>query len=239
MSTKYLNEDGLLFFWQQIKKVLNENKYTLPIATGTVVGGVKSGKDITVASDGSVSVNNANKVNNLTVLKAVPANAIFTDTTYTGATGSADGLLSKENYSKLSDMESGAEVNIIESIKVNNVALIPAGRIVSLTVATKTSQLTNDSDFQTKTQVDTAIAAEVGKITSFEFQIVTTLPATGVKGVIYLVPQVPGDTVYHEYIWVGNKMESIGSTSIDLSQYLKKTDLVAITNTEIDAIIAG
>lgn len=36
-----------------------------------------------------------------TLGKSVPANAIFTDTTYSKATASADGLMSKEDYTKL------------------------------------------------------------------------------------------------------------------------------------------
>ena len=36
-----------------------------------------------------------------TLGKSVPTNAIFTDTTYSKATASADGLMSKEDYTKL------------------------------------------------------------------------------------------------------------------------------------------
>lgn len=48
-----------------------------------------------------------------------------------------------------------------------------------------------------------------------------------------------GDS-YDEYIWLptSNKFEKIGNTDIDLSGYLKKTDMVAITNAEIDTITA-
>ena len=37
------------------------NKYTLPVATGSALGGVKSGGNITVGSDGTVTVNQATK----------------------------------------------------------------------------------------------------------------------------------------------------------------------------------
>lgn len=44
-----------------------------------------------------------------------------------------------------------------------------------------------------------------------------------------------GDS-YDEYIWVSNAFEKIGNTDIDLSGYVLSTDLVAITNTEINQI---
>ena len=42
----------------------NANKYVLPTATSSVLGGIKSGGDITVGSDGTVTVNSANDANN-------------------------------------------------------------------------------------------------------------------------------------------------------------------------------
>lgn len=50
-----------------------ENAYSLPVATSSVLGGVKSGGDITVASDGTVSVNNnshTHTASNITDLQA-------------------------------------------------------------------------------------------------------------------------------------------------------------------------
>jgi len=74
--------------------------YTLPVATTYSLGGVKAGDDITISTDGIMSVNDnshnhtvANvtglqvqldgKVNSTRVLTDVPANAVFTDTVYT------------------------------------------------------------------------------------------------------------------------------------------------------------
>lgn len=57
-----------------------DTKYTLPTASASALGGIKSGGNITVGSDGAVTVNS---VNGKTVGVNVPANAKFTDTTYT------------------------------------------------------------------------------------------------------------------------------------------------------------
>lgn len=84
-------------------------------------------------------------------------------------------------------------------------------------------------------EVDAKIASAVGKITSFEYKIVDSLPATsaGQKGVIYLVAHSGGTTqnIYDEYIFLpaeGSteaRYEKIGTTDIDLTPYAKKTEI--------------
>lgn len=44
---------------------------------------------------------------------------------------------------------SNAQANVIETVKVNGVALTPSSKAVNITVPTKTSQLTNDAGFKT------------------------------------------------------------------------------------------
>ena len=78
---------------------------------------------------------------------------------------------------------------------------------------------------QTMLGVDTAIADAISGITGFEFQVVTELPATGAKGVIYLVSHSHGtNDGYDEYIWVNNGFEKLGHTDIDLSNYVTFDD---------------
>jgi len=63
-------------------------------------------------------------------------------------------------------------------------------------------------------------------ITGFEFQIVQNLPTAGEKGIIYLVSHSHGvEDIYDEYIWVTDRFEKIGSTDIDLSNYLQTSDI--------------
>lgn len=84
-----------------------------------------------------------------------------------------------------------------------------------------------------KAYIDNAI----GGITGIDFQVVTSLPTTGVKGTIYLVSNSgSGTNAYDEYIYVSNAWEKIGTTDIDLSGYMLKTDMVAITSSQIDTI---
>lgn len=137
-------------------------------------------------------------------------------------------------------------------------------------IPTKVSDLTNDSEFQTATQVNTAITgkgyqtsaqvesaitgkgyqtetqvnnlitAAIADIQGITFEIVQTLPATGEAGTIYLVSHSgSAPDVYDEYIYVNNGWEKLGTTDIDLSGYVQDSDLVAITNAEIDTIVAS
>lgn len=79
------------------------------------------------------------------------------------------------------------------------------------------------------------VASAVGKITSFEYKIVDSLPATsaGQKGVIYLVAHSGGTTqnIYDEYIFLpaegstAARYEKIGTTDIDLTPYAKKKEI--------------
>lgn len=169
-------------------------------------------------------------------------------------------VLSTNDYTtaeknKLAGIASGAQVNTITTVKVNDTALTPdASKAVDITVPTKTSQLTNDSGYQSATavesiimakgyqtasQVNSAISTAVGKITQISYSKVNSLPATGATGVIYLVAHSHGtQDIYDEYIWMADSktFEKIGNTDIDLSGYVKTTDLTAITTDELNAM---
>lgn len=108
------------------------------------------------------------------------------------------------------------------------------------TIPTNNNQLTNGAGYQTASQVSTAIANAVKDIASFEFEVVTSLPTTGVKGKIYLVAHAHGTgDAYDEYIWIGSAFEKIGNTDVDLSGYITISELAVITNAEIDTICAS
>lgn len=109
-----------------------------------------------------------------------------------------------------------------------------------------------DGTFRTEAQVEAAIAeAQTGafvKVDSYD-----DLPSEGAAGKIYLVPNSgSGQNVYDEYIWCivatmpgggGGESpvygyEKIGTTVMDLSGYVQESDLVEITEAEIDAMFA-
>lgn len=103
------------------------------------------------------------------------------------------------------------------------------------------SDASDENPLATQEWVQGMIDESLADITGIDFEVVQTLPATGQKGVIYLLhnPTDPTD-IYDEYIWVDGtpgRFEKIGNTAVDLSDYWAKTELTAITTAEIDTIV--
>lgn len=68
---------------------------------------------------------------------------------------------------------------------------------------------------------------QIAGIVQFDIQVVSVLPETGKKGIIYLVPKTNTQTDAHnEYIWISDqsKYELIGTTAFDLSNYYTKDE---------------
>lgn len=143
---------------------------------------------VTVDASGHVSAATAVVKADITAL-GIPA----TNTTYSKSTTSADGLMSKEDKTKLDGFEQA-------------------------------------SAYASKTYVGQQISA-AGHIKK---SIVETLPeAKDAKdNIIYMVKKVTpdGTNLYDEYMLISGAMEKIGDT---------KTVIEAITNTEIDTILAS
>ena len=136
-------------------------------------------------------------------------------------------------------IEAAGETNVIEVIQKNGVTLTVDNKTVNIPVPTDADieTLITAHGYQTASQVDAAITDALADITGIDFQIVQTLPATGQKGVIYLVANSgTSPNSYDEYIWVNNAFEKIGTTDIDLSGYVQASEMHALTNAEIDTI---
>lgn len=78
--------------------------------------------------------------------------------------------------------------------------------------------------------------AEIGGIS---FKMVSSLPTAGEPQYIYLVPKTSAGTqdIYDEYIWYNKKWERIGSTDIDMSDYVKSSEMHEITAAEVNTIL--
>lgn len=100
-------------------------------------------------------------------------------------------------------------------------------------------------DTATTTDVNKTLSAkkiyeELSKIQSITFEKVDSLPAEGKAGVIYLVSnQGTLPNIYDEYIYLSDSktFEKIGTTEIDLSNYIQNENMVEITTAQIDALI--
>ena len=134
-------------------------------------------------------------------------------------------------YTKTSDLSTVATTGNYDDLL--NKPTIP-------TVPTNVSAFNNDSGYITnsvdnllnyykksetftKQEVNDLISA----ITTMDLQVVQTLPTEDISTTtIYLVPKTTAETnnAYDEYIYVSNAWEFIGSTEVDLTDYVKNTD---------------
>ena len=93
-------------------------------------------------------------------------------------------------------------------------------------------------DYMTKTQIEDSIAKAVADAVGLKFQAADELPEEGTPNVIYLIPNgTEGNNVKDEYMWVDGKWETLGSTSIDLTNYWSKAELRVMTAEELQAIL--
>lgn len=251
-TVKYLDDNGLTYYHSKIKTLLNgkvdteagkglsANDFTNTLKNK--LDNIAAGAQVNVIE--GVNVNGAavtptNKIVNLTIPTKLTdltndgnfvtdANYVHTDNNYTTT-----------DKNKLAGIASGAEVNVQSDWAVTN----SSSDAFIKNKPTKVSDFTNDSNFQTQAQVTQAINDAIGQITGLSFEIVQTLPATGTAGTIYLVPNSgSAPNIYDEYVWVtsggSGSFEKIGTTDVDLSSYVQYSNLVAITNAEIDTIVA-
>ena len=85
-----------------------------------------------------------------------------------------------------------------------------------------------DSNYLTSNYFDKEqIKGMLGTTSALDFKIVDSLPTDNISATtIYLVPY---GNEYEEYFYINNKWEMLGSTKVDLSDYVRKDDIV-ITN---------
>ena len=102
---------------------------------------------------------------------------------------------------------------------VNSTDFTTTSGILSINNATwaKKSDVSNSlSGYYTKGQVD-SLVSDLKKAT---ITVVPTLPTTGEEGIIYLVGT---SAPYEQYVWEGSAWIDLGSTEIDLSNYVNTT----------------
>lgn len=110
---------------------------------------------------------------------------------------------------------------IIKKIKLPNEA-------TARDIGANSSNIIYDGDAGATTTLNEKIQSiftAIGDINSFEIAIVNELPATGDDHTIYFVPESAGSTSHNEYMYIDNHWELIGSTTIDLSDYVTETEL--------------
>lgn len=147
----------------------------------------------------------------------------------------------------------GAQANVLETIKVNGVVQSIEDKAVDITVPTKTSQLNNDSTFQTSAQVVAAINTAISKSGHASFQKVDAVPKADAaqKNILYLVMNT---TTKHYDIYAKIKgdgdsytMELLDDTTVDLSGKVDKVagkglstnDYTTAEKTKLEGVAEG
>lgn len=221
--SKFLDDSGLTYFYGKLKTIFIRGVKVNSSALTPDINGVV---DITVPTATSDLTNDSN---------FVPSTSLAT-------------VATSGSYNDLSNKPT------IPAAQVNSDWNSSSGVSQILNKPTNVSAFTNDSGYQNATQVNSAINSAISGITGIDFQIVASygdLPATGTKGVIYLVPNSgTAPNIYDEYIWVTPTSgtagyEKIGTTAVDLTGYwqhnnsLSNDYLAAMSTAEIDAAIAA
>lgn len=219
---KFLDYDGLTYYHNKLKLLF-------------IAGVKKNGSSITPDQNGVV---------NITVPTAT--SDLSNDSGFV-VSSSLGAVATSNDYTDLDNKPT------IPAAQVNSDWSAASGVAQILNKPTNVSSFTNDSGYQNATQVSNAINSAIAGITGIDFVIVNSysdLPATGTKGIIYLVPNSgSAPNTYDEYIWVAPTgatagYEKIGSTAVDLTGYWQHNNsssndyLVAMDTTDINNAIA-
>lgn len=99
---------------------------------------------------------------------------------------------------------------------------------------------TSLTNVYTKTETNSAIATAIAAVDHLSREIVVALPETANENVIYMIPREggAGQDVYNEYMYINGAWEIIGDTSVDLTDYAKKEDIL-VKSVSSDFTVTG
>lgn len=244
MIKSFLSKDGLTSLWSKLKerfvakeagkglstndyttaekqKLAGLSNYTLPQASETTLGGVKVGEGLDVAA-GVLSLGEHDH----TAADVSGLSQVATSGAYADLTGTP--TIPTDN----SQLANGAGYQTSEQVEA---AITEKG----YQTASQVQSAITSKGYQTASQVQSAISA-AGHL---KRAIVAQLPQAGSAdaNTVYMMKEdgAAGENVYTEWMVIEGAWERIGSTDVDLSGYLQETDMVEITDEEIDEILAS
>jgi hypothetical protein len=181
------------------------------------------------------------------------ANYVHTDNNYTSS-----------EKTKLGGVSAGAQVNVIETVKVNNVALTPTEKSVNIPVPTDNASLANGAGYQTAADVNNAIDAKLKATMKPKGSLLfANLPTPQESNLGWMWDMLDAFTIDSRFlhydaqdpksfpigtnVFVVEDTPASGSTPatykfdtytgyIDLSGYATKDDVDTLTQAEIESI---
>lgn len=189
-------------------------------------------RKIETSGGGEGGTTNYNDLINKPIINNVPlvGNLSTADLKLTDATLTKEGVPAEAKTvgTKLEEQSTSLMTVKEEIIKKANSSDIP----------TKVSDLQNDNKYQTDTDVATTLTTYATKIYVGEQissadhlrrEIVTEIPTseTADKNTIYMlkIESVIGNDKYREYLLIDGTVQCVGDTSVDLTDYAKKTEI--------------
>lgn len=190
------------------------NKYVHATHTEAAEGMYK----VTVDAEGHVSKTTAIVKGDITAL-GIPAQ----DTTYEAVTTAADGLMIAADKSKLDGVAAGAQVNVLEGVKVNGAAVSATDKVVDIAVPTTVAQLTDAAEYAKKADL-TNVYIYKGSVATY-----AELPTEGLEvGHVYNVEEEHEGESGKNFAWNGSAWDDLGGI----------LEIEALSNEEIDTIFA-
>ena len=116
----------------------------------------------------------------------------------------------------------------IKNYMVDNYTYITVDNNIS---AYSTNPVTSEAIQNALDALDTELTEEftkvLGDISRLTYVRVDAVPATAdaEAGTVYLVPDASGENVYYQYMLLNDEMFSLGSTSVNLSNYVTKQEI--------------
>ena len=189
-------------------------------------------RKIETSGGGEGGTSNYNDLTNKPFINNVPlvGNLKTVDLKLTDSTLTEEGVPaeSKTVGTKLEEQSTSLTAVKEELTKKANISDIP----------TKVSELQNDSNYQTDTDVTTTLTTyatktyvgeQISSADHLKREIVTEIPSpeTADKNTIYMlkIESATGEDKYKEYLLIDGTVQCIGDTSVDLTDYAKKTEI--------------
>lgn len=227
MATNFLDKDGLIHFWAKIKEKFVQ-------------------KELKTGSQDTYKVLSDNNLTDALVQKINDAGSSSFNGQYSALTGKpsieghevATGDQTAASLGLETPSGAQAKADAAKSAAVDEV------KTLGYQTSTQVESAITAKGYATADSVDSkvnAAKAELqGKITEAVSSALTYRGVKATKAELPVEGNKTGDMWHvtedaNEYAWDGSKWEPMGG-AVDLSGYMKKTDMVALTNGEIDNV---
>lgn len=259
MAKSFLSKSGLTSLWSKLKekfvakeagkglstndytteekqKLAGLSNYTLPQASATTLGGVKVGEGLDVAAGVLSLGEHDHTAADVSGLSQVATSGAYADLTGTPTIPTDNSQLANgAGYQTSEQVEAAITEKGYQTAQQVETAITGKG----YQTASQVESAITGKGYQTASQVQSAISA-AGHL---KRAIVESLPEVGSadENTVYMVLSdgAEGENIYEEWMVIKGAWERIGSTDVDLSGYLQETDMVEITDEEIDEILAS